>query len=230
MAENVCAWMREGVDTCRDRVPERCVCAPFNAVGGCACCVCVRIEFIELCGGEVRVRGREKRAGRSAGMPSSHCDAAWRTGWEEWCRGAQYGGEVEVLWARLLLQAEGEAASYFCMCSLSLPCSRLLRRLKSVFLPSSRVQDEVLRARLLQAEQATTNDCCLCVPCSLPSPPFPLTLATLLSPPRPSSRVQDEVLRARVLQAEGEAAAGRSAEGNEERVGAMKGQAEQMER
>ncbi|CAI6003943.1 unnamed protein product [Closterium sp. NIES-64] len=139
-------------------------------------------------------------------------------------------GTVEVLWARLLLQAEGEAASYFCMCSLSLPCSRLLRRLKSVFLPSSRVQDEVLRARLLQAEQATTNDCCLCVPCSLPSPPFPLTLATLLSPPRPSSRVQDEVLRARVLQAEGEAAAGRSAEGNEERVGAMKGQAEQMER
>ncbi|CAI5972544.1 unnamed protein product [Closterium sp. NIES-64] len=113
----------------------------------------------------------------------------------------------------------------------SLPCSRLLRRLKSFsFLPSSRVQDEVLRARLLQAEQATTNDCCLCVPCSLPSPPFPLTLATLLSPPRPSSRVQDEVLRARVLQAEGEAAAGRSAEGNEERVGAMKGQAEQMER
>ncbi|CAI5475168.1 unnamed protein product [Closterium sp. Yama58-4] len=41
---------------------------------------------------------------------------------------------------------------------------------------------------------------------------------------------RDEVLRARLLQAEGEAAACRSAEGNEERVGVMKGQAEQLER
>ncbi|CAI5480264.1 unnamed protein product [Closterium sp. Yama58-4] len=41
---------------------------------------------------------------------------------------------------------------------------------------------------------------------------------------------RDEVLRARVMQAEGEAAACRSAEGNQERVEAMKGQAEQLER
>ncbi|CAI5491951.1 unnamed protein product, partial [Closterium sp. Naga37s-1] len=41
---------------------------------------------------------------------------------------------------------------------------------------------------------------------------------------------RDEVLRARLLQIEGEAAGCRSAEGNEERVGQMRGQAEQLER
>ncbi|GJP33025.1 hypothetical protein CLOM_g17599 [Closterium sp. NIES-68] len=41
---------------------------------------------------------------------------------------------------------------------------------------------------------------------------------------------RDEVLRARLVQAEGEAASSRSAEGNQERVEGMRGQAEQLER